>query len=135
MSRGYGVLLVAPTVLSLMLSPAQVSAQHLGGPGHSLSGALSEPSEARLTAPADFGYPDSADFADQLVVVLDVATPAWDLLNRLARCTCSLTPSLRYPRGPGYIARYRVGRIGGVGPGGTWSSPGTTADLPGPIGA
>ncbi len=44
MSRGYGVLLVAPTVLSLMLSPAQVSAQHLGGPGHSLSGALSEPS-------------------------------------------------------------------------------------------
>ena len=47
-----------------------------------------------------FGYPDSADFADQLVVVPDVATPAWDLLNRLARCTCSLTPSLRYPRGP-----------------------------------
>ena len=106
MSRGYVVLLVAPAVLSLMLAPTQVSAQRLGGPRHSLAGALSQPSSgspvrggtlielgqgdmgsldsvsdyvalggvARMFTRQLFGYPDSANFADQLTVVPDVAT-------------------------------------------------------------
>lgn len=41
---------------------------------------------------------------------------AWDLLNRLAKVY--MTPDTEFPaaRVPGYIARYRVQRIGGVGP-------------------
>ena len=106
MSRGYVVLVVAPTVLSLMLAPTQLCAQRLGGPGHSLAGDLSEPSSgspvrggtlielgqgdmgpldsvsdyvpfggvARMFTRQLFGYPDSANFAAQLVVAPDVAT-------------------------------------------------------------
>lgn len=41
---------------------------------------------------------------------------AWDLLNRLAKVY--MTPDTEFPgaRVPGYITRYRVQRIGGVGP-------------------
>ena len=41
---------------------------------------------------------------------------AWDLLNRLAKVYIS--PDAKYPalEGPGYIVRYSVERIGGVGP-------------------
>ncbi|MGO9779602.1 MAG: PPOX class F420-dependent oxidoreductase [Streptosporangiaceae bacterium] len=41
---------------------------------------------------------------------------AWDLLNRLAKVYVS--PDTEFPaaRGPGYIVRYSVERIGGVGP-------------------
>lgn len=42
---------------------------------------------------------------------------AWDLLNRLAKVY--IAPHAEYPRPkpPGYIARYTVERVGGVGPG------------------
>ena len=41
---------------------------------------------------------------------------AWDLLNRLAKVY--IAPDAEYPgaRRPGYIVRYAVERIGGVGP-------------------
>jgi PPOX class probable F420-dependent enzyme len=44
---------------------------------------------------------------------------AWDLLNRLAKVYMS--PDAEFPgaKGPGYIVRYAVERIGGVGP---WAS-------------
>jgi PPOX class probable F420-dependent enzyme len=44
---------------------------------------------------------------------------AWDLLNRLAKVYVS--PDALYPgaKGPGYIVRYSIERIGGVGP---WTS-------------
>jgi PPOX class probable F420-dependent enzyme len=45
---------------------------------------------------------------------------AWDLLNRLAKVYVSPDTEVPAPRGPGYIVRYSVGRIGGVGP---WASP------------
>jgi PPOX class probable F420-dependent enzyme len=45
---------------------------------------------------------------------------AWDLLNRLAKVYLSPDTEFPAPRGPGYIARYSVERIGGVGP---WASP------------
>jgi len=43
----------------------------------------------------------------------------WDLLNRLAKVYMS--PDAEYPRpkAPGYIVRYSIERIGGVGP---WAS-------------
>jgi PPOX class probable F420-dependent enzyme len=44
---------------------------------------------------------------------------AWDLLNRLAKVY--MQPDSEFPgkQGPGFIVRYRVDRIGGVGP---WAS-------------
>jgi len=45
---------------------------------------------------------------------------AWDLLNRLTMTY--VAPDVEYPapRGPGYIVRYTIERIGGVGP---WARP------------
>lgn len=45
---------------------------------------------------------------------------AWDLLDGLAKVYLSPTAEFPAPRGPGYIVRYSVERIGGVGP---WAPP------------
>jgi PPOX class probable F420-dependent enzyme len=47
---------------------------------------------------------------------------AWDLLDRLAKVYLSPAAQFPAPRGPGYIVRYAIGRIGGVGP---WVPPKT----------
>ena len=47
---------------------------------------------------------------------------AWDLLNRLAKVYMSPDSEFPAPRGPGYVLRYSVERIGGVGP---WASSGS----------
>lgn len=44
---------------------------------------------------------------------------AWELLNRLAKVYMSPDAEFPAPKGPGYIVRYAVERIGGVGP---WAS-------------
>jgi len=41
---------------------------------------------------------------------------AWDLLDRLAKVYVSPDTTFPAPRRPGYVIRYRVERIGGVGP-------------------
>lgn len=41
---------------------------------------------------------------------------AWDLLNRLAKVYVSPESEFPAARGPGYIVRYSIERIGGVGP-------------------
>jgi PPOX class probable F420-dependent enzyme len=41
---------------------------------------------------------------------------AWDLLNRLTKVYISPDTEFPAPKGPGYIVRYEVERIGGVGP-------------------
>jgi PPOX class probable F420-dependent enzyme len=43
----------------------------------------------------------------------------WDLLNRLTKVYMQPDSEFPAPKGPGYIARYKVERIGGVGP---WSA-------------
>jgi PPOX class probable F420-dependent enzyme len=43
----------------------------------------------------------------------------WDLLNRLTKVYMSPHAEFPAPRGPGYIVRYAIQRIGGVGP---WAS-------------
>jgi PPOX class probable F420-dependent enzyme len=43
---------------------------------------------------------------------------AWDLLNRLAKIYVAPGTEFPAPKAPGYIVRYSVERIGGVGP---WS--------------
>jgi PPOX class probable F420-dependent enzyme len=44
---------------------------------------------------------------------------AWDLLDRLVKVYVSPDAEFPAPKGPGYIVRYSVERIGGVGP---WAS-------------
>src|SRR4051794_35172945 len=44
---------------------------------------------------------------------------AWDLLNRLTKVYVSGEAEFPAPKGPGYVVRYSVERIGGVGP---WAS-------------
>jgi PPOX class probable F420-dependent enzyme len=44
---------------------------------------------------------------------------AWDLLNSLTKVYVSPDAEFPAPKGPGYIVRYSVERIGGVGP---WAS-------------
>jgi PPOX class probable F420-dependent enzyme len=41
---------------------------------------------------------------------------AWKLLNRLAKVYVSPDAEFPGPEGPGYVVRYSVERIGGVGP-------------------
>ncbi|MBS1844207.1 MAG: PPOX class F420-dependent oxidoreductase [Actinobacteria bacterium] len=41
---------------------------------------------------------------------------AWDLLNRFTKLYMSPEDEFPAPKGPGYIVRYTVERIGGVGP-------------------
>jgi len=41
---------------------------------------------------------------------------AWQLLNRLAKVYLAPDAEFPAPKGPGYIARYEVERIAGVGP-------------------
>ena len=45
---------------------------------------------------------------------------AWDLLDRLAKVYLGPGAAFPAPRSPGYVARYAVERIGGVGP---WTAP------------
>lgn len=40
----------------------------------------------------------------------------WDLLNRLAKVYMSPDAEFPAPRSPGYVVRYSIERIGGVGP-------------------
>lgn len=44
---------------------------------------------------------------------------AWDLLNRLTKVYVSPDAEFPAPKGPGFVVRYSVERIGGVGP---WAS-------------
>jgi PPOX class probable F420-dependent enzyme len=44
----------------------------------------------------------------------------WNLLNRLTKVYVSPDAEFPAPKGPGYVVRYSVERIGGVGP---WASP------------
>ncbi|MER7006553.1 PPOX class F420-dependent oxidoreductase [Dactylosporangium sp. NPDC000555] len=48
--------------------------------------------------------------------VVEATDEAWDLLNRLAKVYVTPNTEFPAPRGPGYIVRYSVEHIGGVGP-------------------
>jgi PPOX class probable F420-dependent enzyme len=52
--------------------------------------------------------------------VIQPGDGAWDLLSRLAKVYMSPDAEFFAPKGPGYLLRYSVERIGGVGP---WASP------------
>ncbi len=45
---------------------------------------------------------------------------AWDVLDRLGRTSGGPDVTFPAPRSPGYVVRYAVERVGGIGP---WASP------------
>ena len=47
---------------------------------------------------------------------IEPSDAAWDLLDRLAKVYLSPDAQFPGPSGPGYIVRYSIERIGGVGP-------------------
>jgi PPOX class probable F420-dependent enzyme len=51
---------------------------------------------------------------------VEASEDAWPLLNRLAKIYMAPDAEFPAPQGPGYIIRYSVERIGGVGP---WVTP------------
>jgi PPOX class probable F420-dependent enzyme len=52
----------------------------------------------------------------QAQAVVQPSEDAWDLLDRLAKVYVSADAKFPAPKGPGYIVRYTVERVGGVGP-------------------
>src|ERR1700691_6239903 len=48
--------------------------------------------------------------------VVEPSDGAWDLLNRLTKIYVAPDAEFPAPKRPGYVARYTVERIGGVGP-------------------
>jgi PPOX class probable F420-dependent enzyme len=48
--------------------------------------------------------------------VVEPSDGAWDLLDRLTKVYLSPDTEFPAPKGPGYVVRYSVERIGGVGP-------------------
>ena len=47
---------------------------------------------------------------------LEPSDQAWDLLDRLTKVYMSADDSFPAPRGPGYIVRYEIEKVSGVGP-------------------
>jgi len=73
-----------------------------------------------FTAPREAG-----EFLNKYAVLHARATveksdDTWDLLNRLTKLYMAPEAEFPAPRGPGYVVRYRVERVVGVGP---WVSP------------
>jgi PPOX class probable F420-dependent enzyme len=52
----------------------------------------------------------------QARAAIEPSDGAWDLLNQLAKVYVSPETEFPAPRRPGYIIRYTIERIGGVGP-------------------
>ena len=52
----------------------------------------------------------------QARATIEPSVETWDLLNRLAKVYIAPDAEFAAPHGPGYIIRYQVDRISGVGP-------------------
>ena len=69
-----------------------------------------------------FDAPRNPDvFLNEYAVIRATATVepsehAWELLDRLTKVYMSPDTAFPAPKGPGFVVRYRVERIGGVGP-------------------
>jgi PPOX class probable F420-dependent enzyme len=69
-----------------------------------------------FTAPQDRTAVMNPYAVVQARAAVEPSEHAWDLLDRLTRVYLSPDAAFPAPRGPGYIVRYQVERVGGVGP-------------------
>jgi PPOX class probable F420-dependent enzyme len=69
-----------------------------------------------FTAPQDRTTVMNPYAVVQARAVVEPSEQAWDLLDRLTKVYLSPDAEFPAPKGPGYVVRYQVERIGGVGP-------------------
>jgi PPOX class probable F420-dependent enzyme len=69
-----------------------------------------------LQAPRDHGVVMNPYAALRARATVEGSDAAWDLLIRLTKTYMSPDAEFPAPKGPGYIVRYEIERIGGVGP-------------------
>lgn len=74
------------------------------------------PAALSFLAPRDPGAVLNEYAVPHARAVVQPSDGAWDLLDRLTKVHMSPDTGFPAPRGPGYIVRYSVGRIGGVWP-------------------
>jgi PPOX class probable F420-dependent enzyme len=67
-------------------------------------------------APRDHGVALNPYAVLRAIATVEPTEAAWDLLNRLVKTYMSPDTEFPAPKGPGYIVRYEVERISGVGP-------------------
>jgi PPOX class probable F420-dependent enzyme len=73
-------------------------------------------------APRDHGVVANPYAVLRARATVEPSDAAWDLLNRLAKVYMSPDTEFPAPKGPGYIVRYEIERISGVGP---WAASGS----------
>jgi PPOX class probable F420-dependent enzyme len=67
-------------------------------------------------APRDHGVVLNPYAVLRARALVEPSDEAWDLLNRLTKTYMSPDREFPAPKGPGYIVRYEIERISGVGP-------------------
>jgi PPOX class probable F420-dependent enzyme len=72
-----------------------------------------------FTAPRDPGVVLNPYAVVRARATVEPSDQAWDLLDRLTKIYMSPDTEFPAPKGPGFIVRYAVERVGGVGP---WAS-------------
>ena len=69
-----------------------------------------------FTAPRDHGVVMNPYVVLRARATVEPSDAAWDLLNRLTKVYMSPDSEFPAPKAPGYIVRYEIERISGVGP-------------------
>ncbi len=69
-----------------------------------------------FTAPRDHGVVMNPYAVLRARATVEPSDAAWDLLNRLTKVYMSPDSEFPAPKAPGYIVRYEIERISGVGP-------------------
>ena len=69
-----------------------------------------------FTAPRDHGAVLNPYAVLRARATVEASDAAWDLLDRLTKVYMSPETEFPAPKGPGYIVRYEIERISGVGP-------------------
>jgi PPOX class probable F420-dependent enzyme len=67
-------------------------------------------------APRDHGVVMNEYAVLRAHATVEPSDDAWDLLNRLTKIYMSPNDEFPAPKGPGYIVRYAIERVSGVGP-------------------
>jgi len=69
-----------------------------------------------FTAPRDHGAVLNPYAVLRARATVEASDAAWDLLDRLTKVYMSPETEFPAPKGPGYIVRYEIERVSGVGP-------------------
>jgi PPOX class probable F420-dependent enzyme len=104
------------TIIWIGLDGAEVVSGHMSH-HHKLTNIERDPRVVlSFDAPRDHGVFLQPYAVLHATARVEPSDAAWDLLNRLAKVYMSPESEFPRPRATGYIARYRIDRVSGVGP-------------------